>query len=42
MSKSLGNVVLIRDFLTKYSANLLRLLCIRKHYRSGELIAQFA
>lgn len=34
MSKSLGNVILIRDFIQKYSVNVLRLLCIRTHYRS--------
>ncbi|KAH9497061.1 Cysteine--tRNA ligase, mitochondrial [Dermatophagoides farinae] len=34
MSKSLGNVILIKDFLQKYSANILRLLCIRTHYRA--------
>ena len=35
MSKSLGNVILIKDFIQKYSANMIRLLCIRTHYRSG-------
>ncbi|KAI1280393.1 Cysteine--tRNA ligase [Halotydeus destructor] len=34
MSKSLGNVVSIKAFLEKYSANILRLFCIRTHYRS--------
>ncbi|OTF79905.1 cysteinyl-tRNA synthetase 2, mitochondrial-like protein, partial [Euroglyphus maynei] len=34
MSKSLGNVILIKDFLQKYSPNILRLLCIRTHYRA--------
>ncbi|XP_054162389.1 cysteine--tRNA ligase-like [Oppia nitens] len=34
MSKSLGNVILIKDFLKKYSPNILRLFCIKLHYRS--------
>ena len=34
--ESLGNVILIKDFLQKYSTNILRLLCIRTHYRSGK------
>lgn len=41
MSKSLGNVILIRDFIQKYSVNVLRLLCIRTHYRSGKFFAYF-
>lgn len=34
MSKSLGNVVPIRNFIEKSSVNALRLLCIISHYRS--------
>lgn len=38
MSKSLGNVILIKDFIQKYSANVIRLLCIRTHYRTGRML----
>lgn len=34
MSKSLGNVILISDFIKSSSVNVLRLLCIHTHYRS--------
>ncbi|CAG2102261.1 unnamed protein product [Medioppia subpectinata] len=34
MSKSLGNVILIKDFLKSHSPNILRLFCIKLHYRS--------
>lgn len=34
MSKSLGNVMLARDFLEKYEANILRLVMLQTHYRS--------
>ncbi|XP_032666506.1 probable cysteine--tRNA ligase, mitochondrial isoform X2 [Odontomachus brunneus] len=35
MSKSLRNTVNIRDYLEKYSANHLRMLCLLSHYRNG-------
>ncbi|XP_014478439.1 PREDICTED: probable cysteine--tRNA ligase, mitochondrial isoform X2 [Dinoponera quadriceps] len=35
MSKSLGNTVSIRDYLEKYSANHLRMVCLLSHYRNG-------
>jgi cysteinyl-tRNA synthetase len=34
MSKSLGNIVLNRDFITKYGAETLRYLLLSGHYRS--------
>lgn len=34
MSKSLGNVVTIRDFLAAYSADVFRLIVLSSHYRS--------
>ncbi len=34
MSKSLGNIFLVRDFISKYSAELLRFLLLSSHYRS--------
>lgn len=34
MSKSLGNVVLAKDFLGKYTGNVLRLFFYQSHYRS--------
>jgi cysteinyl-tRNA synthetase len=34
MSKSLGNVVTIRDFLSRYSADVFRLIVLGSHYRS--------
>jgi cysteinyl-tRNA synthetase len=34
MSKSLGNVVTIRDFLARHSADVFRLLVVGSHYRS--------
>lgn len=34
MSKSLGNVLLTREFLKKYSGNVLRLALLQTHYRS--------
>ncbi len=34
MSKSLGNFITIEDFISKYSARLLRFLIIKTHYRS--------
>ncbi|RWS25898.1 UDP-glucose dehydrogenase-like protein [Leptotrombidium deliense] len=34
MSKSLGNIVNIQDFLKETSAELLRIICIRQHYRA--------
>ena len=34
MSKSLGNIILIRDILKKYDAELLRLFLLKTHYRS--------
>ncbi len=34
MAKSLGNFVTIRDFITKKSPRILRLLIIKSHYRS--------
>lgn len=38
MSKSLQNTVSIRDYLEKYSANHLRMLCLLSHYRNGMYI----
>lgn len=35
MSKSLGNILTIRDFISKYGAELLRFMYISFHYRSG-------
>lgn len=34
MSKSLGNMVFVRDLLTKYDANVIRWYLLSKHYRS--------
>lgn len=34
MSKSLGNMILIKDLIRETSVNVLRLLCIYSHYRS--------
>lgn len=34
MSKSLGNVMTARDFLTRYGAEVARMFCIGSHYRS--------
>lgn len=34
MSKSLGNVLLVKEFLSKYDANVLRLALLQTHYRS--------
>jgi cysteinyl-tRNA synthetase len=34
MSKSIGNVILTKDFLKDYSANTMRFLTIQSHYRS--------
>ncbi len=34
MSKSLGNFITIKDFLKKYSADVLRLMILSHHYRS--------
>ena len=34
MSKSLGNVVTIRDFLARHNADVFRLLVVGSHYRS--------
>lgn len=34
MSKSLGNVVLAKDFLAKYSGNVMRLFFYQSHYRA--------
>jgi len=34
MSKSLGNVIKISDFISRSSVNALRLLCVRSHYRT--------
>lgn len=34
MSKSLGNVILAKDFLADHSGNLLRLLMLSSHYRA--------
>ncbi|HZD59379.1 MAG TPA: cysteine--tRNA ligase [Anaerolineae bacterium] len=34
MAKSLGNIVLVRDLLKDYNANVLRLLALGTHYRS--------
>ena len=34
MSKSLGNVITVRDALRKYSANALRILFLKTHYRT--------
>lgn len=34
MSKSLNNFITIRDFLTKHSANTLRIMILSHHYRS--------
>ena len=34
MSKSLGNSWYIKDFLNDHSANLLRIICLKIHYRS--------
>ncbi len=34
MSKSLGNIVTVREFLKKYSAEVLRLWVLSNHYRS--------
>ncbi len=34
MSKSLGNVLLVKEFLSKYSSNVLRLALLQTHYRS--------
>ena len=33
MSKSIGNVVLVKDLLTKYEANVFRLFMLSTHYR---------
>ncbi|XP_020283326.1 probable cysteine--tRNA ligase, mitochondrial isoform X2 [Pseudomyrmex gracilis] len=35
MSKSLKNTISIQDYLEKYSANHLRMLCLLSHYRNG-------
>lgn len=34
MSKSLGNVIPIKDFVERTSVNALRLLCVHSHYRA--------
>jgi cysteinyl-tRNA synthetase len=34
MSKSLGNIVLVRDILEKYPADVVRMLVLQTHYRS--------
>lgn len=34
MSKSLGNVALLRDVLTQYDGNVIRLFLLKTHYRS--------
>jgi cysteinyl-tRNA synthetase len=34
MSKSLGNVVLVRDIITRYPSDVLRLLVLQSHYRT--------
>lgn len=34
MSKSLGNVISVNDFINSTSVNVLRLLCIQNHYRT--------
>ena len=34
MSKSLGNIILVRDILKKYPADAVRLLALQTHYRS--------
>ncbi len=34
MSKSLGNVLLTKDFISEYSGNVLRLALLQTHYRS--------
>ncbi|MBM3898222.1 MAG: cysteine--tRNA ligase [Thaumarchaeota archaeon] len=33
MSKSLGNYILVKDILERYSANVIRLFCLSTHYR---------
>ncbi|XP_012145240.2 cysteine--tRNA ligase-like protein, mitochondrial [Megachile rotundata] len=35
MSKSLNNTISIREFLTKYTANHLRILCLLSNYKNG-------
>nr|XP_012235778.1 PREDICTED: probable cysteine--tRNA ligase, mitochondrial isoform X1 [Linepithema humile]XP_012235779.1 PREDICTED: probable cysteine--tRNA ligase, mitochondrial isoform X1 [Linepithema humile] len=35
MSKSLRNTITIQEYLEKYSANHLRMLCLLSHYRNG-------
>jgi L-cysteine:1D-myo-inositol 2-amino-2-deoxy-alpha-D-glucopyranoside ligase len=35
MSKSIGNLVLIRDLLQRYDADAIRVLFLRHHYREG-------
>lgn len=35
MSKSLNNTISIQNYLEKYSANHLRMLCLLSHYRNG-------
>lgn len=34
MSKSLGNVLLVKDFISEYGGNVLRLALLQTHYRS--------
>src|SRR2546421_1505409 len=35
MSKSLGNLVLVRDLVKRYQADSIRVLLLRRHYREG-------
>lgn len=37
MSKSLRNTITIQEYLEKYSANHLRMLCLLSHYRNGNV-----
>ena len=34
MSKSVGNIVLIKDVLNKFSSNAVRMFILSSHYRS--------
>jgi cysteinyl-tRNA synthetase len=35
MSKSLGNLVMVRELLTRFNANAIRLFLLRHHYRTA-------
>lgn len=40
MSKSLGNVILAKDFITEHGGNLFRLLLLSTHYRSPLTVSE--